>query len=47
MPPFQAVQDVLLGAGDRGARDGLARRNGEGDFVVKGVLGIRGVRWGA
>lgn len=44
---FQAVQGVLLGAGDCGARYGLARRNGQGDFVVKGVLGIRGFRWGA
>ena len=43
----QAVQDVLLGVGDCGARDGLARCNGEDDFVVEGVLGIRRVRWGA
>jgi len=47
MPPSQAVQDVLLGAGDCGAGDGLARRNGKDDFVVEGVLGVRRVRWGA
>ena len=46
IPPFQAIQDVLLGAGDCGARDGLARRKCKDDFVGEGVLGIRGVRWG-
>lgn len=46
IPPFQAVPDILLGAWDCGARDGLARRIGKDDIVVEGVLGIRRVRWG-
>ena len=45
--PFQAVQNVLLGVGGCRVRDGLACCDGEDDFVVERVLGIRRVRWGS